>query len=86
MTDDSEELGPGAHPPEEGRYTFDANGRAWVAELVPFFLATCALGVALVVVPVSVAVGAWRRLRAVHEILAYEPVGPACAQAYRSWR
>lgn len=42
---------------------------AWVGELVPFFLATCALGVALVVVPVSVAVGTWRRLRAVAGLL-----------------
>ena len=27
MTDDPEELGPGAHPPEEGRYSFDVSGR-----------------------------------------------------------
>jgi hypothetical protein len=42
-----------AYPRENG---------AWVGQLVPFFLATCALGVALVVLPVSVAVGTRRRL------------------------
>ena len=50
-----------AYPRENG---------AWVGVLVPFFLATCALGVALVVVPVSVAVGTWRRLGEVGRLLA----------------
>lgn len=50
-----------AYPRENG---------VWVGQLVPFFLATCALGVALVVVPVSVAVATWRRLGEVSRALA----------------
>ena len=53
-----------------GWLAYPCENGALVVQLVPFFLATCALGVALVVVPVSVAVATWRRLLEVKRALA----------------